>query len=291
MEAMKDLLHSRVRNQISNILLFGSVIALTALGLIAGTASGVLLIGRTAAHAWSPVFQLLAIVLLTVGGLSLGVMASLFVSPLVLRHAFFAKRIGEWNGVAVYAAADEDLPGRLPNILVAGFSRGFGPFKPAIFVAEGAIQVLSQDALRAVFAHEFSHLECRHLSKRVLTGVSTFVAGSFLTAIALIGLHWSGYTEIGGFFSALSGILPALLTWLTIRQLLWRQEFEADENAIERHGVAPEALLIALETLQRAIGIDPHPLVAARMEACRARITAKPDTALPLAPEEIATAA
>ncbi len=274
MEAFRDLLHSRLRNQISNVILFGSVIGLTALGLVAGTTAGVLFIGRTAAHEWLPVFQLLTVVLLTVAGLSLGVFASLFVSPLVLRYAFFAKKIGDWNGVAVFAAADEDLPGRLPNVFVSGFSFGIGPLKPAIFVAEGAIRVLSRESLGAVFAHEFSHLECHHLFKRVVTGVSTFVGGSFLTAVALIGLHWSGYTEIGGAFSAVSGILPAVLTWMAIRQLLWRQELEADANAIARHAVSPESLVGALESLQRVIGGNPHPLVVARVVACRAKFAA-----------------
>lgn len=272
MEALKAHFQSRVRNQISNVILFGSVVAITAAGLVAGTTSGVLFVGRTAAHDWPPIFQLLSVVMLTVGGLTLGVLSSLLISPVILRYAFFAKKIGDWNGVAVYSAADADLPGRLPNVFVSGFSFGFGPLKPAIFVAEGAVRVLSREALLAVFAHEFSHLDCRHLLKRVLTGVSTFVLASFLTAATLIGLHWSGYSEIGGAFSVVSGVVPAVLTWMTIRQLLWRQEFEADANAIARHGVKPEALISALETLQRAIGGAAHPLVAARIDACRAKI-------------------
>jgi Zn-dependent protease with chaperone function len=287
MEALKDHFHTRLRNQLSNAILFGSVIGITAVGLVAGTTAGVLVVGRTGAHEWMPVFQLLTVVLLTVGGLSLGVFTSLLVSPVVLRYAFFAKRIGEWNGIGVFTAADEDLPGGIPNVFVSGFNFGPGLLRPAIFVAEGAIRVLPQPALRAVFAHEFSHLECHHLFKRVVTGVSTFVLASFLTAIMLIGLHWSGYTEIGGAFSAVSGILPAVITWMAIRQLLWHQEFEADLNAIERHGVPPEALVLALETLQRAIGGETHPLVAERIAACRAKIpasTPKDDEAVESAP-------
>ena len=270
MEALKNHFHSRIRNQLSNIILFGSVIGLTALGLVAGTIAGVLLVGRTGVHEWPPVAQLLVVVLSTVGGFSTGVFASLFVSPAVLRRAFFASPVGEWEGIAVYSARDVDLPGRVPNIFVSGFSFGFGPFRPAIFVAEGAIRILSKDALHAVFAHELSHLECGHLSRRVRVGVATFVGASFLTAVTLIGAQWSGYTELGGAFSVVSGILPAALTWMSIRQLLSAQEFEADENAIHHHGVAPESLVAALETLQRAIGGEPHPLVAARISAARA---------------------
>jgi Zn-dependent protease with chaperone function len=273
-ETLKEVLETRVRNQISNVILFGSVIGLTATGLVAGATAGTLLVGRTSAHAWMPVFQLLTVVLATVAGFSAGVFASLLVSPLVLRFAFFATPLGEWNGIAVHSAADEDLPGHAPNVFVAGFSFGIGALRPAIFVSEGAIRALSRDSLVAVFAHEISHLECRHLAKRVVAGVASFLAASFLTAIMLIGLHWSGYAEIGGIFSAISGVVPAVLTWMTIRQMIWRQELEADRNAIARHGVAPEALFSALETLQRAIGGNPHPLVAARMEACRSRIMA-----------------
>jgi Zn-dependent protease with chaperone function len=271
MEALKDVLHSRLRNQISNMILFGSVIALTATGLVLGTTSGVLLIGRTSAHEWLPVFQLLSVVLLTVAGLCGGVLASLFVSPLILRHAFFAKKVGDWNGIAIYSAADDDLPGRHPNVFVSGFSFGIGPLRPSIFVAEGAARALSKEALLAVFAHEFSHLECRHLMKRVITGISTFVGASFLTAVTLIGLHWSGYTEIGGTFSAISGILPAILTWMAVRQLLWNQELEADANAVTNHAVDPETLVLALETLGRVIGGRTHPLVEARLAVLRAQ--------------------
>jgi Zn-dependent protease with chaperone function len=274
METLKDVFQTRIRNQISNVILFGSVIGLTATGLVAGTTSAVLLVGRTSAHAWPPVIQLLIVILLTVAGFATGVFASLLVSPVVLRHAFFANALGEWNGIAVYSAADENLPGHAPNVFVAGFPFGIGALKPAIFVAEGAIRALSRESLVAVFAHEVSHLECRHLAKRVVAGLSTFVGASFLTAVMLIGLHWSGYTEIGGIFSAISGVVPALLTWMTIRQLIWRQELEADRNALDRHGIAPAALLSALETLARAIGGEPHPLVAIRMEACRSRIMA-----------------
>lgn len=274
METLKNVFETRIRNQISNVILFGSVIGLTALGLVGGATSAVVLIGQTSAHAWPPVLQLLSVVLLTIGGLSAGVFASLLVSPVVLRHAFFATPLGDWDGVSVYSAADEDLPGHAPNVFVAGFSFGIGPFRPAIFIAEGAIRVLSRPSLEAVFAHEFSHLERAHLAKRLVAGVTTFVTTSFLTAVSLIGLHWSGYAEIGGIFSAISGVVPAVLTWMTIRQLIWRQELEADRNALDRHGVAPEALLSALESLQRAIGGEPHPLVASRMEACRSRIMA-----------------
>jgi hypothetical protein len=57
MEALKNQFHSRIRNQMSNIILFGSVIGLTALGLVAGTIAGVLLVGRTGVHEWPPVVQ------------------------------------------------------------------------------------------------------------------------------------------------------------------------------------------------------------------------------------------
>ncbi|MBS1962766.1 MAG: M48 family metalloprotease [Bdellovibrionales bacterium] len=275
MDAIRDHFHHRLRNQLSNVLLFGSVIGITAIGLFAGCVGGVLLVGRTALHEGSPVLQLLVVVLSTVAGFAAGASASLFASPLVLRHAFFARPIGEWNGIRLFAAADADLPGGAPNVFVSGFSFGFGPFRPAIFVAEGAARILPRPALEAVLAHEYSHLACRHLGKRVFAGITTFVAASFFTSIALIGLHWSGYTEFGGFLSLLSGVIPAALTWMTVRRLLWDQEFEADAHAMDRLGVSPGRLLEALETLQRAIGGEPHPLVAERMSVARARISSE----------------
>lgn len=272
MEAIKNLLHSRLRNQLSNLLLFGSMIGMTGAGLAAGTILGVLLAGRTGIHSLPPVFQLVTVLGCTIGGFALGVMASVGASPLVLRYAFFARKIGEWHGVTVYSAGDEDLPGRLPNVFVAGFGFGRGPFRPAIFAAEGAIRILSREALEAVFAHELSHLACQHLTKRMVKAIGVFLVASLLTSMTLIGLHWSGYAEIGGFFSIISGILPAVLTWMSISQMSWRQEFEADENAVRQFGVSSESLLNALVSLQKAIGGGTHPLVTARMEALRLQI-------------------
>ncbi len=272
MDALKNLLHSRLRNQLSNVLLFGSMIALTGIGIVAGAVSGLLLAGRTAVHDLPPIFQLGTVLLFTVTGFAAGVFASVGASPWVLRYAFFATRIGEWSGVAVYSARDEDLPGRLPNVFVAGFARAWGPFRPVIFVAEGALRALKQDSLEAVFAHELSHLDCRHLSRRLFRAVGVFLLASFLTSITLIGLHWSGYTGMGGAFSVVAGILPALLTWMAIGQMGWEQEFEADEAALRNYGVAPEALLSALIAMQKAIGGEAHPLVSARMDSLRQKI-------------------
>lgn len=77
MDALRDHFHHRLRNQLSNVLLFGSVIGITAAGLCAGCIGGVLLVGRTAIHEWSPVLQLLTIVFSTVGGFAAGASASL----------------------------------------------------------------------------------------------------------------------------------------------------------------------------------------------------------------------
>lgn len=275
MDALKSLLHSRIRNQISNILLFGSLIGLTTTGLLAGVLLGVLLISRTGIHGGSPLFQLLIIISATTSGFAIGVFSSLYVSPLILRRAFFATPLTQWRGIAVYSARDADLPGGHPNVFVSGFSFGIGPFKPTIFVAEGAIRILSRTELLAVFAHEFSHIECGHLGKRVQVGITTFISASFLTSIMLIGAQWSGYAETSSALSVFAGVLPAALTWMAMRQLLGEQEFEADLNAIRKYGISPESLILALETLQGVIGGKPHPLVSARIDRARKMIPAE----------------
>lgn len=275
MEEIKNLVHTRLRNQVSNIILFGSLISVTAFGLIIGMLAGVSLLGHTALQELPPVLKLLAILSFTVGGFSTGVFMSLMISPLILRYAFFAKKIGTWSGVDVYSAADADLPGKNANIFISGFSFGIGPIKPTIFVAEGAARVLSRTALEAVFAHEMSHLECQHLLKRAGSGIGAFLIASLLTAFTLIGLHWSGYTEMSSFFSLVAGVIPALLTWLTIRKMAWSQELEADAHALLRFNIAPESLIEALGVLQKSAdrihGTEVHPLVAERLEILRAK--------------------
>lgn len=275
MKNLKSLAESRIRNQISNMILFGSMIAVTAFGLVLGMLSGVTLLSHTALQALPPIFKLVTILTFTISGFSFGVFLSLFISPLILRFAFFAKRIGNWNGVDVYSAADADLPGKTANVFISGFSFGYGPFKPTIFVAEGAAQILSRSALEAVFAHELSHLQCQHLLKRTFRGIGAFLLASVFTAITLVGLQWSGYAELGGFFSLISGVIPAVLTWLTIRKMAWSQEIEADSHALKHFEIAPESLIEALRTLQgaavRVSGADIHPLVAERLTLLQAK--------------------
>lgn len=280
MKNIKSIVQSRFRNQISNVILFGSMIAITAFGLILGMISGVTLLSLSALEGLPPVLKLVSILAFTTGGFSFGVFLSLFLSPFILRFAFFAKKIGTWSKVDVYSVADEDLPGKTANVFISGFSFGIGPFKPAIFVADGAAQVLSRPALEAVFAHEMSHLQCQHLLKRTLRGIGAFLFASLFTAITLIGLQWSGYAELGGFFSLVSGVIPAVLTWLTIRKMAWSQEIEADSHALRHFDVAPESLIEALRTLQntaeQTVGAKIHPLVAERLSILHAKCLPAP---------------
>jgi CBS domain containing-hemolysin-like protein len=132
MDALKTHFQSRIRNQISNVILFGSMIGITACGLISGITLGTLFISRTFAHDWMPVFQLLTIVMFTVGGFSLGIFASLYMSPFVLRYAFFAKKIGTLNDVSIYSATNIDaLIGPFPKLKPATNTFGFLPGRSA----------------------------------------------------------------------------------------------------------------------------------------------------------------
>jgi Zn-dependent protease with chaperone function len=268
---IKDAARRRIRNQVSNILIFGTLISLTAAGLVYGAMAGVFLVDRIAADL-SPFLKLTAVVLSTLCGFAGGVALSFYISPFILRHAFFAERIGQWNGISVHVCDESDLPGNAPNIFIAGFRRGMGPFRPTIFASRSAFRILGRDALEAVFAHEISHLKLGHLRKRLGTALATFTGASVLTSALLLGMQWSGYAAINGVLSVLGGLIPAVLTWMSMRNLLWTQEFEADENAIQAYGAEPGALLDALLSLQTAIGGRLHPLVEARMTKLRARI-------------------
>jgi Zn-dependent protease with chaperone function len=266
----------RLRNQISNMLLFGSLVAFASLGLVLGAMAGVALAGRTGLADAAGIWKIATVISTTLGGLCAGVAASFYVSPVVLRYAFFAERVGEWHGANVYACDAADLPGGMPNVFVAGFRRGIGPFRPAIFASRESFRILGRDALEAVFAHEMSHLSRSHLRKRLLAGMATFLVASVLTSAMLLGAEWSGYTSIGGGLATLAGILPAALTWLTMRNMTWTQELEADEGAIRIYGASPGALLSALERLQAEIGGETHPLVSARMRMLKSFIESAP---------------
>jgi Zn-dependent protease with chaperone function len=118
---------------------------------------------------------------------------------------------------------------RTATAMVAGFSGGHGPFKPAVFIARSLLNQLTSGELCAVIAHEAAHINRSHLAKRLAFSGVLIVGLTFLSVFAILAVHFlfpvgEWQSSSGSFFGFL-----ALIT--TFRALSWqsrRHETEAD---------------------------------------------------------------
>jgi heat shock protein HtpX len=154
-------------------------------------------------------------------------------------------------------------PDRQPN----AFATGRNPSHAAVAVTAGILDALTWDELRAVLAHEISHVGNRDiLISSVAAAVATAI--SFIARMAMFGAIFGGGNNdregnnpIGLLATALLAPLAAGLLQMALSR---NREFEAD-----RSGAAliqdPEALaraLIKIETNARVIPMNVSPAQA-----------------------------
>jgi heat shock protein HtpX len=154
-------------------------------------------------------------------------------------------------------------PDRQPN----AFATGRNPSHAAVAVTAGILDALTWDELRAVLAHEISHVGNRDiLISSVAAAVATFI--SFIARMAMFGAIFGGGNNdregnnpIGLLATALLAPIAAGLLQMALSR---NREFEADRSGAELiHD--PEALaraLIKIETNARAIPMNVSPAQA-----------------------------
>jgi len=146
---------------------------------------------------------------------------------------------------------------------------GLGKSKRIVFF-DTLLESLTADEMEAVLAHELGHFKRKHVLKRMLTMSVTSLLG-----LALLG--WLSQQQ--WFYSALgmqqNSDAAALLLFMMVipvfsqflqplsSWLMRRQEFEADDYAIEQ--ASPDAMIQALVKLYRdnANTLTPDPLYSA----------------------------
>jgi heat shock protein HtpX len=143
------------------------------------------------------------------------------------------------------------------------FATGRNPRHASICVNQGLLQILNQEELYGVLAHEFAHVKNRDI---LISSVVAVLAGAItlLASIAQWGLFFGGQDEenqsplglIGVLLFVILGPIAALLIQLAISR---SREYEADHTGAEvSHD--PLALASALRKLQRANEIQPSPI-------------------------------
>ncbi len=138
------------------------------------------------------------------------------------------------------------------------FATGRNPSHASICVNQGLLQILDQEEVYGVLAHEFAHVRNRDI---LISTVVAVLAGA-ITVLAQIGLFWGGGRDdddqsplgmIGVLLFVILGPIAALLIQLAISR---SREYEADHTGAEvSHD--PLALASALRKLQRGTQIVP----------------------------------
>ena len=143
------------------------------------------------------------------------------------------------------------------------FATGRNPNHSAICVNQGLIQILNQDELYGVLAHEFAHVRNRDI---LISTVVAVMAGAItlLANIAQWSLFWGGGEDerdnplgiVGVLLLVILGPIAALLIQLAVSR---SREYEADHTGAEVSH-EPLALASALRKLQRGVEVVPSPV-------------------------------
>src|SRR3984893_18239623 len=144
------------------------------------------------------------------------------------------------------------------------FATGRNPSHAAICVNQGLLQLLDEEELYGVLAHEFAHVRNRDILISsviaVLAGTITMIANLAQWGLMLGGFGGRDERDSQGAGGAIAGLLMIILApiaALLIQLAVSRsREFEADHTGAEVSG-DPMALASALRKLERATQVTP----------------------------------
>jgi heat shock protein HtpX len=177
----------------------------------------------------------------------------------------------------VYAIVEDltrrsDMP--MPKLYVSpemqpnAFATGRSPNHAAVCVTQGILQVLDDDELRGVLAHELSHVKNRDI---LITSVAAAVALgiTFVARMAVWGAIFGGGNDRdgGNAFSAIAMMILAPIAAYMMQMALSRgREFQADESGAHLlHDGEP--LARALEKIEAYVKQRPMDINPAQAQA------------------------
>jgi len=157
-------------------------------------------------------------------------------------------------GVMERLAAKGNLP--MPKLYVIpqaapnAFATGRNPSHASVAVTEGLLELMNDDELEGVIAHELSHVRNYDI---LTTSIAATLAGA-ITWIARLGFYFGGYggdrnRRGGGGLEALLMLIVAPLAALLIQLGISRQREYAADAAGARLVGHPYGLISALEKL------------------------------------------
>jgi heat shock protein HtpX len=208
-------------------------------------------------------------------GAAMNLWAYWFSDTMVLR-LYRAQEVDDTSAPQLYALVKE-LVGRaglpMPKVYLIdeaqpnAFATGRNPEHAAVAATRGILQLLTARELRAVLAHELSHV--RH--RDILTSTITASIAGAISTLANFGLFFGGRNDdqrnpVVALLVLLLAPIAAVLIQLAISR---SREYEADRGGAELSG-DPRALADALEKIDRyAQGL---PLETAEMHPATAHL-------------------
>jgi heat shock protein HtpX len=216
------------------------------------------------------------------GGLIIGVVLALvfvggsfWFSDKIAVAAARAKPVSREEAPRLYEIVEElarknDMP--MPRLYLSpqpqpnAFATGRGPKHAVVAVTQGILEVLDDDELRAVLAHELSHVRNRDiLIGSVAAAIA--VAITFIARIAMFGALFGGGDDDdgGNIFGLLALAILAPIAAVLIQMALSRsREFQADASGARLLGEG-EPLARALQKIEanaKRVPMDVNPAEA-----------------------------
>lgn len=134
------------------------------------------------------------------------------------------------------------IPSTQPN----AFATGRNPKHAVVAATEGILQMLDQDELEGVMAHELAHVKHRDI---LISSVAATIAGAIMV-ISRFGLFFGGSRDRGGgAFGLLIAILAPIAAIVIKAAISRSREYAADAGGAEISG-KPRALASALRKLE-----------------------------------------
>jgi heat shock protein HtpX len=147
----------------------------------------------------------------------------------------------------------------IPSMSPNAFATGRSPKHAAVAATAGIMQLLTEDELSAVMAHELAHVKHRDI---LIGTIAATIAGA-INYLAYIAIFFGGGDDEGGnpivaLIMLIVGPIAAILIQMAISR---SREFAADEGGSRIHG-DPSALAHALRKLHKgsqAIPLNVNP--------------------------------
>ena len=211
-------------------------------------------------NVWGAAFVMAA----AAAGIFCGLALNFALAPWQMRHSLPVTPVTSDEGDVIWMTLENaGLKGvscwiveeRHGTAAIAGFRRGSGIFRPALFISRSVMTSLTKDEITAVVAHEAAHALARHLRKRVMLSASLIISLTLLAVFMSLAafMYFPGAGMQGG-FGMIFGMTAFAMAFLVLQKQNRVHEFEADWIAIHKLGADYESWASALRKMDQLNG-------------------------------------